>query len=77
MNTKIVKKNKPKPNIVFIIEGEDQNKIIAEAIAAENKLKKKKTICEGCGDIIDIKGKYWCSRGDKFWCSECDPDDEI
>jgi hypothetical protein len=42
--------------------------------AKENELMGLITKCQGCEDPIDIEGQYWCSRGNTFWCCDCDPD---
>jgi hypothetical protein len=35
----------------------------------------EKEYCVGCQEEIDFTNKYWCSRGDRYWCVDCDPDD--
>lgn len=39
------------------------------------ELGERQAYCVGCGEEIDFSNKYWCSRGDRYWCVDCDPDD--
>lgn len=47
------------------------SKQAAKVFAAKSLLLGIITKCEGCEDPIDIEGKYWFSRKNKFWCSDC------